>query len=137
MVVNITDKKTNGMKDLGAKAKILPVLIYGELFEFKMTRKAMQELVTKKEEIAKFEKEMKKKDLEDEKVQIDILRYGFDLILGSGAFDRIYQHMDDEVALLETFEAMTEYIKESLEDYIKEIEKGKLQKIIDAKKQKK
>lgn len=137
MVVNITDKKTNGMKDLGAKAKILPVLIYGELFEFKMTRKAMQELVAKKEEIAKYEKNMKKKDLEDEKVQIDILRYGFDLILGSGAFDRIYQHMDDEVALLETFEAMTEYIKESLEDYIKEIEKGKLQKIIDAKKQKK
>lgn len=137
MTFKAISKKKDSVKDLGAKAKILPVLIYGELFEFKMTRKAMLELKNKKNEIEQFEKDMKKKDLEDEKIQIEILRYGFDLILGEGAFDRIYQHMDDEVALLETFEAMTEYIKESLEDYIKEIEKGQLQKIIDAKKQKK
>lgn len=126
--------KTTSTPDLGAKAKILPVLVYGELFEFKMTKTAMKELASKEKEVQDFEKELKKKDTEDEKVQEEVLRYAFDLILGDGAFERIHAQQQDELALLETFEAVADYIKENLNVYLKEVEKGQLQKIVDAKK---
>lgn len=126
--------KTTNTPDLGAKAKVLPVLVYGELFEFKMTKTAMKELASKEKEVQDFEKELKKKDTEDEKVQVEVLRYAFDLILGEGAFDRIHAQQQDELALLETFEAVADYIKENLNVYLKEVEKGQLQKIVDAKK---
>lgn len=126
--------KTTNTPDLGAKAKVLPVLVYGELFEFKMTKTAMKELASKEKEVQDFEKELKKKDTEDEKVQEEVLRYAFDLILGDGAFERIHAQQQDELALLETFEAVADYIKENLNVYLKEVEKGQLQKIVDAKK---
>lgn len=126
--------KTTNTPDLGAKAKVLPVLVYGELFEFKMTKTAMKELASKEKEVQDFEKELKKKDTEDEKVQEEVLRYAFDLILGGGAFERIHAQQQDELALLETFEAVADYIKENLNVYLKEVEKGQLQKIVDAKK---
>lgn len=126
--------KTTNTPDLGAKAKVLPVLVYGELFEFKMTKTAMKELASKEKEVQDFEKELKKKDTEDEKVQVEVLRYAFDLILGDGAFERIHAQQQDELALLETFEAVADYIKENLNVYLKEVEKGQLQKIVDAKK---
>nr|DAV80927.1 MAG TPA: hypothetical protein [Caudoviricetes sp.] len=126
--------KTTNTPDLGAKAKVLPVLVYGELFEFKMTKTAMKELASKEKEVQAFEKELKKKDTEDEKVQEEVLRYAFDLILGDGAFERIHAQQQDELALLETFEAVADYIKENLNVYLKEVEKGQLQKIVDAKK---
>lgn len=126
--------KTTNTPDLGAKAKVLPVLVYGELFEFKMTKTAMKELASKEKEVQDFEKELKKKDTEDEKVQVEVLRYAFDLILGEGAFDRIHAQQQDELALLETFEAVADYIKKNLNVYLKEVEKGQLQKIVDAKK---
>lgn len=125
--------KTTNTPDLGAKAKVLPVLVYGELFEFKMTKTAMKELASKEKEVQDFEKELKKKDTEDEKVQEEVLRYAFDLILGDGAFERIHAQQQDELALLETFEAVADYIKENLNVYLKEVEKGQLQKIVDAK----
>ena len=126
--------KTTNTPDLGAKAKVLPVLVYGELFEFKMTKTAMKELASKEKEVQDFEKKLKKKDTEDEKVQEEVLRYAFDLILGDGAFERIHAQQQDELALLETFEAVADYIKENLNVYLKEVEKGQLQKIVDAKK---
>lgn len=126
--------KTTNTPDLGAKAKVLPVLVYGELFEFKMTKTAMKELASKEKEVQDFEKELKKKDTEDEKVQEEVLRYAFDLILGDGAFERIHAQQQDELALLETFEAVADYIKENLNVYLKEVEKGQLQKIVDVKK---
>lgn len=126
--------KTTNTPDLGAKAKVLPVLVYGELFEFKMTKTAMKELASKEKEVQDFEKELKKKDTEDETVQEEVLRYAFDLILGDGAFERIHAQQQDELALLETFEAVADYIKENLNVYLKEVEKGQLQKIVDAKK---
>lgn len=126
--------KTTNTPDLGAKAKVLPVLVYGELFEFKMTKTAMKELASKEKEVQDFEKELKKKDTEDEKVQEEVLRYAFDLILGDGTFERIHAQQQDELALLETFEAVADYIKENLNVYLKEVEKGQLQKIVDAKK---
>lgn len=126
--------KTTTTPDLGAKAKVLPVLIYGELFEFPMTKKAMKELQSKEAEIKKFEKELKEKDTEDEKVQFESLKYAFDTILGEGAFDRIHKQQDDEMALYETFENAAEYISTNLNAYLKELEKEKLQKIVDTKK---
>lgn len=133
--------------DLGAKVRLIPVVVYGEQFEVRATFKTVDEMDKRLRETGKKAAEVfetvkddtdiaKLTDAANEQVQ-DL----FDQVLGSGAGKKIYAaakaydpETADAIVQIQTLLNVIEYIGEQTAKFKQESDKQKMQAVIDAKK---
>lgn len=115
----------------------IPVEI-GELeFEFKTTDENIAAFRKKAEEISKDLQNIEPSGTDDEILEQtkDVLRQGYDLILGDGAFDQIYEQTPSVMNLANYFMQLSDGINEELGNMgLTETQHDKVQKYLKNKK---
>lgn len=123
--------------DLGAKVRVIPVLVYGILFNIKLTASNLSNYLDKLQASqAGLEEQAQSIQDGDWDAAREVLKKYFDLTLGDGAFDKIAAKEDDPILLAQTFKNVCGYMSDEFNKFAKEAEKEKAQAVIDAKKAK-
>lgn len=131
--------KKNNMTavDLGAKVRVIPVLVYGHEFQIKITQREMRKFLDKLEKKGvELEKKMEATGDNDWDKMKGYLSESLDVVLGDGAGKEILETEDDPLLLTETFYNIGEYLKVQLEQVTRDFDKKKAQQVIEAKKNK-
>ncbi|QER67578.1 hypothetical protein [Paucilactobacillus nenjiangensis] len=131
--------KKNNMTavDLGAKVRVIPVLVYGHEFQIKITQREMRKFLDKLEtKGVELEKKMEATGDNDWDKMKGYLSESLDVVLGDGAGKEILETEDDPLLLTETFYNIGEYLKAQLEQVTRDFDKKKAQQVIEAKKNK-
>ena len=131
--------KKNNMTavDLGAKVRVIPVVVYGHGYQIKITQREMRKFLDKLEKKGvELEKKMEATGDNDWDKMKGYLSESLDVVLGDGAGKEILETEDDPLLLTETFYNIGEYLKVQLEQVTRDFDKKKAQQVIEAKKNK-
>ena len=121
--------------DLGAKIQVIPILVYGILFNIKLTASNLSNYLDKLQASqAGLEEQAQSIQNGDWDGAREVLKKYFDLTLGDGAFEKIAAKEDDPILLAQTFKNVCGYMSDEFNEFAKEAEKEKAQAVIDAKK---